>query len=126
MTNGGGLAWMGGTLVFATEVGMLVGFGVWGFATLDGPVEWVAGVGLPLAVATFWGVFLAPKATRPAPEPVATVMRAGLFTTAAALLYAAGFHTWSFALVGVAVAGLVMSALWPLEVDTSPNRPPRR
>ena len=62
----------GSVLVFFAELGMLAGVAWWGFTTFEGGLAWVAGLGLALAIAVVWGIFLAPKATRPLPRPRST------------------------------------------------------
>jgi hypothetical protein len=122
MNPGNGKAWIGASLTFATEIGMLIAFGVWGYTTLDGALGWGAAIGLPAIVATVWGVYLSPKASHPIPVALTQAFRAALFLFAVALLYVAGLHGWSFALGGIAIAGLVLSALWPLTLPPEPAR----
>lgn len=102
---------------------MLVGFGVWGFSRFDGALGWVVGGGLPLLVAVLWGTYLSLKAVRPAPEPLASVIRVSLFLAAAVLLYLEGFQSWSIALVAVTILGFAMSELWPLDVPKTTSEP---
>lgn len=126
MTKRSGMAWLGGTLAFVTEIGMLIALGVWGFAMLDSPWTWIVGLGVPLLVASAWGAFLSPKASYPIREPAATVVMGALFLVASCLLYVAGYDAWAYALVGVASVGLIMSALWPLDLSGAPGSPAKR
>jgi len=49
-------------LRFVLELYALVALAYWGFHTADGGVQWLLGVGAPLA--TVWGLFISPKAPR--------------------------------------------------------------
>ena len=49
-------------LRFLLELGALAALAYWGFTTGSGATPWLLGVAAPLAAATFWGLFVAPKA----------------------------------------------------------------
>ena len=83
--RGGNLA-----LSFLLELGLLAALGYWGYESVSS--FWLAvllGALLPVVVAIVWGVFLAPKASIPVPEPWHTVFAVLLFALATAALFAA-------------------------------------
>ncbi len=49
-------------LRFLLELAALVALAYWGFTTGSGATAWALGLGAPLAAATFWWLFVAPKA----------------------------------------------------------------
>lgn len=77
------------SLAFVLELGALVALGYWGFRTGDtAPARWLLGIGAPLVAALVWGLFVAPKAVRPAPLPAKLLLKALVFRAAAALIVA--------------------------------------
>lgn len=109
----------GSVLVFFAELGMLAGVAWWGFSTFEGGLAWVVGLGLALAIAVFWGIFLAPKATRPLPRPAQLVVRVFLLLCGAVALFAVGATV-----LGVVQA--VLAVIGTLLADTSITDGPRR
>ena len=99
----------GGALVFVAELGMLAALGWWGFVTYDGGLRWLVGVGLPLAVATLWGVVLAPRATHPLPRPVQSVLRMFLLLAGAVALFSVGATTPGIAQAVLALVGITLA-----------------
>lgn len=96
-------------LSFLLELAMLVAFGYFGFHS-SGPawLKWLIGIGLPLVVAVFWGLFMAPQASYRLPWPVLPIVALILFLVSAALLYIAGGKTWA---IFMAIASAVNAAL---------------
>lgn len=98
---------------FALELATLAIVGFWG-ATVQGSAawRWTLAVVLPLGIATFWGVFVSPKAR----VPTGRLGRAGLgllvFIIAAAALADRGyvFEAQVFAAVAIA-SSIVVYAL---------------
>jgi hypothetical protein len=76
-------------LRFLVELGMLAALAYWGFTEHDGAVQWLLGVGAPLVVAVVWGVFVAPKASRPTVDPVRLLLEVVLFGSGIAALIGA-------------------------------------
>src|SRR5512143_799699 len=95
----------GSVLVFFAGLGVLAALGWWGFVTYDGALTWVIGIGLPLAVATFWGVFLAPRASRPLPRPAQVIVRMFLLLGGAVALFSVGATTLGIAQAVLALVG---------------------
>jgi hypothetical protein len=81
-------------LRFVLELAALAAMAFWGWTSFDGPVQWLAAIGVPLAAAAIWGVFRVPGDPGPAPVAVPGAIRLALeiafFTVAALLLFAAG------------------------------------
>jgi hypothetical protein len=51
---------------FLLELCMLAAVAYWGFKTNSGwAMKIILGIGMPLLLAVFWGLFIAPKATHP-------------------------------------------------------------
>ena len=75
---------------FALEICALAALGYWGFQISDSPMEWLLGLGAPLAFALLWGAFIAPKAPMRMSDPARLLLEVMLFTVAAAALVAAG------------------------------------
>ncbi len=73
-------------LSFLLELGMLAAFGYWGYHASDTIwIEIVLGSILPVAAASIWGVFMAPKAKIPLrqiPHLLLALVLFGLATTA--------------------------------------------
>jgi phosphatidylserine synthase len=69
---------------FLLELCMLGALAYWGFETGDGPAaQALLGVGVPVAAAVVWGMFIAPKARHPVPTAVWIGLQAILFGAAA-------------------------------------------
>lgn len=100
-------------LSFLLELAMLVAFGYFGFH-VGGPVwlKWLLGIGLPLVVAVFWSIFMAPRASQRLPWPILPVISLILFLTAAVLLYVAGGKTWAVIMAAASVINAVFVFMW--------------
>lgn len=98
---------------FLLELVALVAFGYWGFTVGPNPiVQWVVGLGLPIAVVVVWGTLLAPRARVKLPRPVNFALRLLVFGLAALALGAAGqvLPAWIFAIIVVINYALI--AIW--------------
>jgi len=93
---------------FACEVAALAALAYWGFDTGDGVTGWLLGIGAPIAAASVWGAFVAPKAKRPVGRATRLLVEFVVFSAAVAALVAAGEPV----LAGVlAVSALTTSVL---------------
>lgn len=109
---------LGAPLVFFAELGMLAGLALWGWHVGQGPMRIVLAVVLPLAVATVWGMFLAPKASKPLrPRVLAIVVRLDLLLLGAAAAWGAGVTWLAIATAVMAVVGTVLA--WAGEGSSS-------
>lgn len=77
-------------LRFVLELCMLAALGYGGYEAGSNPVNYVLMVALPLAAATVWGAFIAPKARHPAVDPWRLALEIALFGAAGAALATAG------------------------------------
>lgn len=95
-------AWPLLALAFLAELGMLAAFVVGGLA-LPGPLALrvLVAVAAPLAAATVWGTFLAPRARRPLHDPARLLVEVALFAAAVVALVLAG-HALAGTVLGVA------------------------
>ena len=77
-------------LMFLLELCMLAALGYWGFTLDQGlAIRVGAGLGAPLLAAVAWGLWMAPKASHPLPEPWHLLLELLIFGLAIAALYAA-------------------------------------
>jgi len=98
---------------FVLELCMLAALGYWGFETGDSAAaQWALGLGVPVAAAVVWGMFIAPKARYPVPIAVWIGLQVVVFG-AAALGLAAVASTGLAVLFVIAVVlhGAAMAAL---------------
>jgi hypothetical protein len=90
-------------VAFLLEIAVLVAIGNWGLSlTEGGTIRLFAGLGGPLLMALLWGVFAAPKATRPLEGMADAAFRIAWFGLGAVALWAAGRP----------VAGVALAALY--------------
>jgi len=107
-----GAGWVGGTLIFIAELAMLVAIGYWAFHAFDGAVQWVVGLGVPLAVAVVWGLFFSPKASVTMPKAAKLVGRTLILLAGPAALWASDQTELAIALAAVIVVGTVLTWGW--------------
>lgn len=100
-------------VTFLLELGLLVAFGVWGFAAGQGGVMvWGLGIGTPVLAAVVWGVFMAPKAVRPLQAPLHQILELVIFGLGFAALYAAGHTLWAVVFGIVFGVNFILRLLW--------------
>ena len=88
-------------LIFFAELGLFAAAGWLGFARFDGPLQWIVGIGLPVALAAAWGLLLSPKARVQLEPRVAQVIRVALLLGGAAM----------FVFIGATVPAIVQAVL---------------
>jgi hypothetical protein len=88
---------------FCLEVAALAALAVWGWRTGPTGVNVVLAIVAPLAAATLWGAFVAPKAPRHPRDPWRLLLEATVFGAGTLALAATGFGT-AAAILGVASA----------------------
>jgi hypothetical protein len=100
-------------LAFVLELALLAALAYWGFQ-LDATtaVQWLAGIGAPVALAVVWGLVAAPRARRRLPPSKLIAFKLVVFTLGAALLYSTGQHGPAIALGALALVNLGLSAAW--------------
>jgi hypothetical protein len=100
-------------LAFLLELGMLVALGYWGFHTGQGAAAQIAlGLGAPILVAIFWGIFMAPKAVWPVSAPLHLGLSALIFGLAALALASAGQPALAGVFAVVYVLNQVLLWVW--------------
>jgi hypothetical protein len=100
-------------LRFLLELSALGALGYWGFRAAEGmAARIVLAVGAPLLAAIVWGLFVAPQAAVPVPQPVHLLLQAAVFGFAAAGLAASGHPGLGAALAVVALANWALMQLW--------------
>src|SRR4051812_48683162 len=78
-------------LAFLLGLCMLAALGYWGFTLDQGlAIRVGAGLGVPALAAVVWGLWMAPRAANPLPEPLHLIVELIIFGLAIAALYAAG------------------------------------
>lgn len=85
------------TLAFILEIAMVWSIGFWGFQTSEVYTKFLFGLGLPVLVAIFWGMLMAPKAQRRVRQPWRLIIGSILFSLGACALYAANQPAWGYA-----------------------------
>lgn len=98
---------------FLLELCMYAAVGYWGFKTQS---NWVLkilfGIGLPVLIATLWGTFLAPKATRPLSGASYLTLELILFSAGAVALFASGKPTLGWIYVIVLTINKILLTVW--------------
>lgn len=96
-------------IIFLVEIVALVAYGYWGFYIGKGiGMKLLLGVGTPLLVAFFWGLFLAPKATFPVNTPLLILLKFIVFGLASFVVYTTGKHTLAVVFLVVAIIVLIL------------------
>ena len=99
-------------LRFFPELAAFAGLAVWGWGTRPTGVNVVLAIAAPLAAATLWGAFVAPKAPRHPRDPWRLLLEITVFG-AGTLAFGAAGHRWAAIALGV-LAGLHLVATFPL------------
>jgi hypothetical protein len=105
------MRWANDGLRFFLELAALASLAYWGFAEHEGAVQWLFGLGAPLLVAVAWGMFVAPKASRPTTDPVRLLLELAVFGPAVVALWAADSHMLAFGLGVLVVLHLTFTFL---------------
>jgi hypothetical protein len=97
---------------FLLELCMLAALGYWGFTAVSGWPRIALGLAAPLLAAVVWGIFLAPRASRPLDASLTFWLKGALLGLGAAAPAAAG-RQWLAAVFALAVElNLVLLWLW--------------
>ena len=91
------------------ELGSLAAVAYWGFHEHSAwGAKVLLGVGGPLLIAVVWGIWMAPRASRRAPEGVRTLIELVIFGTATAALAASAGAGLAIAFGAIALANTVL------------------
>lgn len=100
-------------LRFLLELASLVALGYWGASETDGTVTRVLlGVGLPFAVAVFWGMFVAPRARVVLPTAARMALGLLVFACAAAALVDRGQVGLGVGFAGASLLNAALMLIW--------------
>lgn len=81
-------------LAFLLELAMLAAFAVWGIYTGQSTLGKIGlGIGIPLAAAVIWGLFMAPRSSMRLQGAAYLVLKILMFGVAVAALVAPGYTT---------------------------------
>ncbi len=122
-------------LRFLLELAALTAIGFYGWRLSDGPLRYLAVIGLPLIAAVLWGTFAVPddpsrsgEAPVPVPGLLRLILELAFFGFAAWALYSMRAVSWSLILAGLTVIHYLLSydrLAWLLQQrPLSPRRPP--
>lgn len=101
-------------VLFLLELSALAAFGYWGFHTGSQLPKFVLGIGAPLLVAVFWGLFVSPKSVVPVSEEVRSMLQLLVFILASVALYASGRRSLALVFLAIAVIDVVLVYLLKL------------
>lgn len=100
-------------LAFLLELAMLAGFAYWGVRTGQTTLmKVVLGAGIPLLVAIFWGVFMAPNSSTRVQGSAYLIAKIVLFLLASAALYMAGSHVLGILLAVIFAINEILQYVW--------------
>ena len=100
-------------LSFLLEVCALAAFSFWGYhAGLSFPWKIVLAISAPLLAAVLWGIFAAPRAVRPLPEPWHLLFALTFFTLAAMALYASEYQRLALVFALVVSVSEALAYIW--------------
>lgn len=98
---------------FLLELCMLAAVAFWGFKTQNNwLMKILLGIGLPVLIATLWGIFLAPKATHPLSGASFLILELILFATGALALFASGKPTLGWIYTVTVIVNKIFLAVW--------------
>jgi len=107
---------------FLCELAALASLAVWGAQASDDPALAVLlGISAPLLVACVWGMWVAPRASRRAPDPARAGIEVLVFGAAVAGLVDAGHAGFAIALGVLAAITGALVRVWPEPVADTPG-----
>lgn len=98
-------------LRFLLELCLLAALAAWGFG-LGGAAGLLLGIGLPVAAAAVWGVFVSPKAPNRLDDPWRLALELVLFALGTAALAAASYGLLAALFAGAAVVSEALMLVW--------------
>jgi predicted lysophospholipase L1 biosynthesis ABC-type transport system permease subunit len=99
---------------FLCELAALAALAVWGAQASDDPaVKVLLGVTAPLLLAAVWGMWVAPRSARRAPDPLRAGIEVLVFGAAVAGLVDAGHTAFAVALAVLAAITGALVRVWP-------------
>jgi len=112
---------------FLLELCALVAAAYWGSrVSSSAAVNVIVALAAPLALATVWGMWLAPRAARRLRPPARTFLELAVLGAAVAALLAAGEPVLALILAAAAIADGVLLHVWDLDRQVHGESDPRR
>lgn len=100
-------------LFFLLELAGLAAFSYWGFHFNGSSLlKVILGIGTPILVAVFWGMFVAPKANFPVTTLVRIILQIIIFGLAALALRFSGKPELALLFTGIAVIEMILMYAW--------------
>jgi len=100
-------------LAFLLELCMLAAFGEWGFKTGQNGISRIGlGIGVPILVAVFWGIFLSPRATVQLSKAIQWILQVVLFGGAASALASSGHSGLAWLFASFVVLNKILLFVW--------------
>ncbi len=101
-------------LAFLSELVALGALAAWGWRTGEGDaLRWLLAIGLPVAFALIWGVFLSPRANVTLPPPTVLSLKLTLFLLVSLALWGVSNVGWAALFLLVAVLTTVLPVRLP-------------
>jgi hypothetical protein len=98
---------------FLLELCMLAAVAFWGFKTQNNwLMKILLGIGVPVVIATLWGMFLAPRATRPLSGASFLTLEMILFATGALALFTSDKPTLGWAYTVAVIVNKILLTVW--------------
>jgi hypothetical protein len=98
---------------FLLELCMLAAVGYWGFKSQSGwMMKTLLGIGLPILIATLWGLFVAPKAVYPLRGASHLTLELLLLFSGTAALFASGKPALGWAYTLTLVINRILIFIW--------------
>ena len=98
---------------FLLELCMLAAVGYWGFKTNSAWVmKILLGIGLPVLMATLWGMFISPKAAYPLGAASHLTLELVLLASGALALFASGHPTLGWAYTLTLLINKILMLVW--------------
>lgn len=97
---------------FLLEICVLVAVGMWAWSLAAPVLRWLAVISGPLAVASIWGRWVAPRSPRRLDDPSRLVVEGVVFVIGTTALLAVASPGVAITFAGVAVANIALMFFW--------------
>jgi hypothetical protein len=94
----------------------IISVGIWGWYRTDGFLQYLLAFGLPILIATIWGVFAVPndpsrsgKTVVATPGSIRLFIELGIFSSAAFALFDLGKHQYSYIFGAIVIVHYLVS-----------------
>jgi uncharacterized protein DUF2568 len=98
---------------FLLELCLLAAVGYWGFKTNAGwAMKIILGIGLPILIAVFWGLFIAPRAFYPLSGIPYLILELILLGSGAVALFASGQANLGWVYTVILILNKILLTIW--------------